>query len=217
MVYVNNLTTFETNAGNTAKGVYAKLNFMAIDSKTYITPEEYLAIERVSERKSEYRAGEMFNMSGGSLAHNLISVNVVASLHSQLKKRQCKVFPGDLRIKISSSGLYTYPDVSVLCGPAVLDDIQNDTLTNPTVIIEVLSPSTEAYDRGEKFEHYRKLESLAEYVLISQEKRHIEVFSRQPDGRWLLNETSQGAARLRSIKCRLSLDDLYDKVELSTR
>lgn len=187
---------------------------MSTTTKTFVTPEEYLALERVSERKSEYRAGEVFDMSGATERHNLVAGNAFASLHTQLRKRPCKAYPGDLRIKIGTVGLYTYPDVSVLCGEAIFDDNQKDTLTNPTVIIEVLSPSTEAYDRGEKFEQYRKLESLAEYVLVSQDKRHIEVFTRQPDGRWLLTETSRGVVRLRSIKCRLSLDDVYDKVEL---
>jgi Uma2 family endonuclease len=187
---------------------------MSTTTKTFVTPEEYLALERVSERKSEYRAGEIFDMSCASEPHILISVNVLASLHHQLRKRPCKVYPGDLRIKVSAAGLYTYPDVSVLCGEAVLDDNQKDTLTNPTVIIEVLSPSTEAYDRGQKFEYYRKLESLAEYVLVSQDKRHIEIFTRQNDGRWLLTETTHGVARLRSIKCRLALNDVYDKVEI---
>lgn len=191
----------------------AKLHNVSTDAKTFLTPEEYLAIERVSERKSEYRAGEIFDMSGATEPHNLISANALTSLHHQLRKRPCKVYPGDLRIKVNAAGLYTYPDVTVLCGEAVFDDNQTDTLTNPTVIIEVLSPSTEAYDRGQKFEYYRKLESLAEYVLVSPDKRHVEVFTRRPEGRWLLTETSSGIARLQSIKCRLALDDIYDKVD----
>jgi Uma2 family endonuclease len=180
---------------------------------TFLTPEEYLATERVAERKSEYRAGEVFAMSGASKKHNLIAGNIFASIHQQLKGRSCEVYIGDMRVKVSSAGLYTYPDISVACGDILFDGDQKDTLKNPTVIIEVLSDSTEAYDRGMKFEHYRKLESLVEYVLVSQDKPHLEVFVRQPDGTWIFSEAKglQAEILLSSINCLLALADIYDK------
>jgi len=182
------------------------------------TPEEYLALEREAEYRSEYFAGEVFAMSGASERHNLIVSNIVAALHTQFRKRPCKVYASDMRVKVSATGLYTYPDVVALCEEAQFDDDQKDTLLNPTVIIEVLSPSTEAYDRGEKFAHYRKLTSLAEYVLISQDKPHVEHYVRQPDNQWLLSEASrlQDTVRLPSISSTLVLAEIYEKVEVGT-
>jgi Uma2 family endonuclease len=189
---------------------------MSAQLKIRLTPEEYLAIERKAEYKSEYYAGEMFAMAGASEPHNLIAGNTFATLHAQLRKRPCKVYPSDMRVKVSPTGLYTYPDVTVVCGKAQFDDEEKDTLLNPTVIIEVLSPSTEGYDRGRKFEHYRKLESLQEYVLIAQDTYHVEHYTRQPDNQWLLSEIEglQGTLHLPSINCDLPLADLYDKVEI---
>jgi Uma2 family endonuclease len=189
---------------------------MSLQPQRRYTPEEYLALERKAEYKSEYFAGEIFAMSGASERHNLIVANVVAALHTQFRNRPCKVYPGDMRVKVNTTGLYTYPDVVALCGEAQFDDEQRDTLLNPTVIVEVLSPSTEAYDRGDKFGHYRKLASLAEYVLISQEKSHIEHYLRQPDNQWLLSEASdlQDVMQLPSIGCVLLLAEVYDKVEI---
>ena len=180
------------------------------------TPEEYLALERKAKDKSEYFAGEIFAMSGASRQHNLIVANVVATLHGQFRNRPCEVYASDMRVKASPTGLYTYPDVVALCGEPQFDDEQKDTLLNPTVIIEVLSSSTEAYDRGDKFGHYRKLASLTEYVLISQEKLHIEHYVRQPDNQWLLSEASspQDTVRLPSINGVLVLAEVYDKVEV---
>jgi len=182
------------------------------------TPQEYLALERKAEHRSEYFAGEIFAMSGASERHNLIALNVAASLHAQFRNRSCKVYASDMRVKVSATGLYTYPDVVALCGEPQFDDEQKDTLLNPTVIIEVLSPSTEAYDRGDKFGHYRKLASLAEYVLISQDKPHVEHYVRQPDNQWLLSEASslQDSVQLPSINCTLVLAEIYEKVELGT-
>ncbi|TMA53915.1 MAG: Uma2 family endonuclease [Deltaproteobacteria bacterium] len=182
------------------------------------TPQEYLALERKAEHRSEYFAGEIFAMSGASERHNLIALNVAASLHAQFRNRSYKVYASDMRVKVSATGLYTYPDVVALCGEPQFDDEQKDTLLNPTVIIEVLSPSTEAYDRGDKFGHYRKLASLAEYVLISQDKPHVEHYVRQPDNQWLLSEASslQDSVQLPSINCTLVLAEIYEKVELGT-
>ncbi|HSB61782.1 MAG TPA: Uma2 family endonuclease, partial [Vicinamibacteria bacterium] len=157
-------------------------------------------------------------MSGASPRHVLIVTNLVRELSSQLKNRPCLVFSTDLRLRVSATGLFTYPDVMVTCGRAAYVDEQQDTLTNPTLIVEVLSDSTEDYDRGRKFEHYRSLASLQEYVLVAQDRVHLEQFQRQPDGRWLLSETRrrEDAVRLSSIDCDLALDEVYGKVDLPT-
>lgn len=179
-------------------------------------PEEYLAFERRSEEKHEYLAGEAFAMTGASREHNLIVTNVVAELRQQMKGRPCQVYPNDMRVKVDASGLYTYPDVAVVCGEARFEDEQVDTLLNPTLIVEVLSDSTEAYDRGEKFEHYRKLPSLAEYLLIAQDRPHVEQYVRQADGHWLLAEWHgrEATARLPSIDAALALVEVYDKLDV---
>lgn len=189
---------------------------MSSQPKTSITPEKYLAIERKAEYKSEYFNGEMFAMAGASERHALIVTNVVAELRGQLRHRPCTVYSTDLRVRVSPTGLYTYPDVIVVCGQAQFADDQKDTLLNPTLIVEVLSESTKDYDRGGKFEHYRTLASLSEYVLIAQDKYHVEHFVRQPDNRWLLSETNrlEDTIHLPSIDCALALTEVYDKVEM---
>jgi len=189
---------------------------MALQPKTLITPEEYLALERKAEHKSEYHNGEIFAMAGASERHNLIVANVIAELRAGLKRRDCKVYPSDMRLKIPSTGLYTYPDVIVVCHKPQFDDEHKDTLLNPTLVVEILSESTEAYDRGKKFEHYRKIESLAEYLLISQDSHKIEYYSRQPENQWLLSEITglQNTVKLATIGCELVLAEVYDKVEI---
>ena len=183
--------------------------------KTELTPEAYLAIERQAAYKSEYFNGEMFAMAGASPHHVLIVTNVASELRWQLKKRPCTVYSTDLRVKVSTTGLYTYPDVTVVCGQPQFDDEHQDTLLNPTLIVEVLSQSTKDYDRGEKFEQYRTLESLREYILIAQNRCHVEQFVRQPDNRWLLSESNQleDIIELSSIGCHLALTEAYDTVE----
>lgn len=189
---------------------------MSLQPKTHLTPEEYLALERKAEYKSEYFAGEMFAMARASERHVLVVTNVVAELRGQLRHRPCTVYSTDLRVRVSPTGLYTYPDVIVVCGQAQFADDQKDTLLNPTLIVEVLSESTKDYDRGGKFEHYRTLASLSEYVLIAQNKYHVEHFVRQPDNRWLLWETNrlEDTIHLPSIECALALIEVYDKVEM---
>jgi len=189
---------------------------MSSQVKTFLTPEEYLALERAADYKSEYFNGEIFAMTGASRKHNLIAVNVVAALHPQLRKRPCEIYTSDMRVKVNATGLYTYLDVTVVCETPLLEDHWKDTLLNPTLLVEILSKSTAGYDRGEKFEHYRKLPSLAEYLLIAQDKHHVEHYARQPDNQWLLSETndSQATIDLPSIVCRLMLADVYDKVEI---
>ena len=189
---------------------------MSLQPKTRFTPEEYLALERKAECKSEYFNGEIFAMSGATPQHVLIVTNVVSELRGQLKSRPCTVYSTDLRLKVSATGLYTYPDVIVVCGEPQFNDDHKDTLLNPTLIVEVLSESTKDYDRGGKFEQYRMLESFIEYVLIAQDKHHVEYFVRQPDNRWLLSETNrlEDNLELTSIGCNLALTEVYDKVEL---
>jgi Uma2 family endonuclease len=188
---------------------------MALPRRTGITPEEYLEQERKAETKSEYYAGQVYVFAGASERHNLIVGNTFAALHAQLRRRPCKAYPSDMRVKVSSAGLYTYPDVVVVCGRAEFEDEENDTLLNPTVIIEVLSKTTEAYDRGRKFEQYRRLPSLADYLLIAQDQAKIEHYTRQSENEWLLSETRgpHDSIQIASIQCTLALDEVYEKVE----
>lgn len=181
-----------------------------------MTPEEYLAFERKADLKNEYFEGEIFAMAGASKEHNIIVGNTFAELHAQLKKRSCQVYSNDMRVKVSPTGLYTYPDLVVVCGKEQFDDKHKDTLLNPTIIIEVLSGSTEAYDRGEKFKQYRQLDSLMEYILIAQNKYLIERYVRQPDNQWLFSETDdlQDIVQLSAINCHLTLHEVYNKVEV---
>jgi Uma2 family endonuclease len=181
---------------------------------TFLTPEEYLEIERAAERKSEYFRGEMFATAGATERHVTIVTNLVAELRQSLKGRPCKVYSTDIRLRVSPSGLYTYPDVMVACGDLQFADDQKDTLLNPVVIVEVLSESTRDYDRGRKFQHYRTLPSLQEYLTIAQDEVHVEHWLR-PEGEWRLREFSDlgQAVRLDSISCTLPLAEIYDKVD----
>ena len=183
--------------------------------KPFLSAKDYLASERASKTKHEYYAGQVYAMAGTSERHNTLAGNTFASLHSQLRRRPCNIYPSDMRVKVSPMGLYTYPDISVVCGAAQFEDSRRDTLLNPTVLVEVLSPSTENYDRGQKFQRYRALSSLAEYVLIAQDAMHVEHYARQPDGRWLLTEADgpESAIHLASIACDLALADVYEKVD----
>lgn len=185
--------------------------------KTKMTVEEYLAMERASEEKHEFLDGEIYLMSGGTGNHSFISTNINASLHAQLRKSPCRTTTSDLRVQVSDTGLYTYPDISVVCDPIFWTDNHRDTLLNPTLIIEVLSPSTERYDRGKKFQHYRALESLKEYVLVAQDQARIERYLRQPNGEWLFADAAglETSLELQSIGCTLALADVYDKIDFS--
>jgi Uma2 family endonuclease len=182
--------------------------------KTRISPEEYLALEREAEYKSEYLAGEIFAMTGASREHNLITTNIVGELRQQLKGKPCEVYPSDMRVKVSATGLYTYPDVVVVCDEPRFEDDYVDTLLNPALIVEVLSSSTESYDRGKKFGYYRTVESLAEYLLVAQDEYKIEQYVRQPDGRWLLSDihSLDGIVKLISVPCALALKEVYERV-----
>ena len=189
---------------------------MSTQAKVLLTPEQYLEIERQAESKSEYWRGAMFAMAGVSREHNLIVGNLLASLHSQLRRRPCEVYPSEMRVFIPATGLYTYPDVVALCGDPRVTDDRMDTLLNPAFLAEVLSPSTEAYDRGRKFEHYRTIESLQEYLLVAQDRIHVDLYTRQPDGTWSLREGArpEDTLSLLSIGCQISLADVYEKLDL---
>jgi len=188
---------------------------MAAVLKPHVTAADYLAAERAGKTKHEYVAGQVYAMAGASERHNLVAGNTFASLHAQLRRRSCNVYPSDMRVKTRAMGLYTYPDLSVVCGTPQFEDERRDTLLNPTVIVEVLSPTTENYDRGRKFQHYRTMPSLVEYVLIAQDALHVEHYARQADGRWLLAEADgpDGVIQLAAIGCELALADVYEKVE----
>jgi Uma2 family endonuclease len=187
---------------------------MSSQSKTLLTTQEYLAFEREAEYKNDYYKGEVFAFAGASLRHSRIAANILANIYEQLRHGHCSAFSSDLRITIPQTPHYTYADVVIVCGEPQLEDNFKDNLLNPTVIVEVLSPATESYDRGKKFESYQRIASLMEYVLVSQDIPRVEQFLRQANGRWLYAETSMdGTVDLTSIHCKLPLSDIYDKVE----
>lgn len=187
---------------------------MSTVPKHFITAEEYLQRESKAEYRSEYFRGEMFAMAGASANHNLVVSNCVQTLGQQLKKKPCRVYPSDLKLRIEATGLYTYPDLSVVCGDPQLETNGGDVLLNPVVLIEVLSESTEAYDRGKKFEHYRTIPSLMHYILIAQDRHSIDCFSRKSDGSWVLTSCQglDGKIELEAIDAELTAADVYDKV-----
>jgi Uma2 family endonuclease len=189
---------------------------MSTLAKTLYTPEEYVAIERAAETKSEYWRGQMYAMAGARENHNLITAHAIRHLDAQLESTPCRVYPSDMRVLVSDD-YYTYPDVSVVCGKPIFSDGTKDMLLNPVLIIEVLSPSTEAYDRSKKFESYRGIASLREYLMIAQDRIHAELYTRQADGKWMLADASrlEDELELTSCGCRLKLADLYAKVDLS--
>jgi Uma2 family endonuclease len=179
-----------------------------------LNPEEYLKIERAAEIRSEYYDGVMYAMAGGSYPHSVINVNLVRELSSALRKRGCFVVSSDARLRVSSGRVYTYPDIMAGYDPPRFADDQKDTLLNPALVIEVLSPSTEAHDRGYKFAQYRQLESLREYVLVSQREPRVERFERQADGRWVLSEHVglDAICRFESVDCEIPLTDIYENI-----
>ncbi len=182
-------------------------------TKIRFTPQEYLALERKSETRNEYYNGEIFAMAGASREHNLIAGNLFRDIGNQLEDRPCETYMNDMRVWIEATGLYTYPDVVVVCGEPRFQDREVDTLLNPTVIVEVLSPSTEAYDRGDKFRHYRRIDSLHEFVLISQDRMMVERYTRQGKD-WVLSDMTDPdqVLKLESIGCRIPLGRIYAKI-----
>jgi Uma2 family endonuclease len=190
------------------------LDPMTASPDVRLTPEEYLRIERDAEWKSDYIDGEMFAMSGASPRHVLITGNLTRELGNELRGGPCGVYPADLRVATDRRRHYTYPDIVVACDPLHFLDDRKDTITNPTLIVEVLSESTEKYDRGAKSERYRAVATLAEYLLVAQDRIHIELYTRQPDGGWVLREWNDPAAEidLTSLQCRLKVAEIYAKV-----
>ena len=189
---------------------------MTSQPKTYLTPEEYLAMERQNDYKSEYIDGEVFAMTGARRRHNLITFNIAGALSPQLRGRPCEAYVSEMRVRIPKRG-YMYPDAVIVCGEPQLEDDYFDTLLNPTVLIEVLSESTEQYDRGKKFSLYRTIDSLAEYILIAQDECKVEQYTKQPDGRWMLSDhrSLEDVVELASVQCPLALREVYEKVNLT--
>ena len=192
---------------------------MSTQPKSLLTPEQYLENERKAEYKSEYLNGEMFAMSGASRPHNLLVSNLAGILYGRPPDRGCELYVADMRVCVTPTGLYTYPDIVTVCGkPQLLDD-HFDTLLNPTFLVEVLSPSTEAYDRGRKFEHYQSLESLSQYLLVAQDRMRADLFTRQPESKWILSTASrpEETIELESVGWRIPVVDLYRQVEFTVQ
>ena len=185
-------------------------------SADLLSPAEYLVRERVAEHRGEYLNGVIVAMAGVTFAHDIISGNLQRHLGNQLADRPCYVFSSDMKVRIQRANIFRYPDVSAVCGPVLFHDDVQDAYENPALIVEVLSPSTERYDRTDKFALYRFLETLTEYLLIAQDRCHAELFRCQPGGQW--TEQTYTAAEdfiiLESIGCTLRLGHLYEKVPL---
>ena len=188
---------------------------MLAREQKYYTPEEYLALEEAAEYRSEYYQGEIFAMSGSSANHNRIARNLVIALESAFENKPCESFINDMRLLVKKNGLYTYPNVMVVCGQIKFVEGRTDTVTNPVVVIEILSESTQDYDRGSKFMLYRGLETLQEYILIDQTKIYVEQFRRLEDGRWILDNLDQtdDLLRIESIDFKISLQQIYRNVD----
>jgi Uma2 family endonuclease len=189
-----------------------------LEHPPYYTVAEYLRIERDAIDKHEYRDGEIIAMSGGTIAHSLITANITRELGNLLKGSPCRVYDSNLRVRIKRRQLYSYPDVSVICERPEIDpdDPSGETITNPRVVIEVLSPSTERYNRTKKFDRYRELDSFREYVLVSQDVARLETFYRQSDGTWALDVANglDASIKLRAIEVSLPVAEIYAGVEL---
>lgn len=187
---------------------------MTAQPQPRITPEEYLAFERGSDTRHEYYAGVIVAMAGGTARHNRIAGSTYVSMYNQLRGRNCNIYPSDMRVKAISTNIYSYPDVTVTCGDEQFEDSREDSLLNPVVIIEVLSPSTEKFDRGKKFQSYRTIPSLREYILIAQDDYHIERFVRYGENTWLLSEATGKDAyiEISAIQCVLRLEEIYERV-----
>lgn len=192
---------------------------MSTQPHTLLTPQEYLEIERKAEFRSEYHAGEMFAMAGAREAHNLINGNAARELGSQLRRTAARVYSNEMRVQVPAADLYVYPDIVVVCDQPRFADEEFDTLLNPVLLGEVLSPSTEVYDRTDKFEMIQSIPSLQEYLLLRADRMHADLFTRRSDGKWLLTPGSRAedVIEFSSIPCGLVLKDLYEKVEFGIK
>jgi Uma2 family endonuclease len=190
---------------------------MSMASDRLLSPQEYLELERKADFRSEYYRGEMFAMAWATWEHTLIKDNLAREAGSQLKNGPCRVLTSDMRVRVDATGLYTYPDIVVVCEKPRFEDKVADTLLNPRVIIEVLSDSTEKYDRGTKFGHYRQVPSILEYVLVAQDRPLVERYVRQPDGSWVLtafDDIGQSCAFV-GIPVKVAMADIYRGVEFA--
>jgi Uma2 family endonuclease len=187
---------------------------MSAQPHSFLTANDYLVWERQQETRHEYLEGHVFAMTGASRAHNMLCANILASLHGQLRGKPCEIYVNDMRVKVSETGMYTYPDLVAACGEPQFEDQAVDTLLNPVLIIEVLSDSTERYDRGAKFTHYRSVDSLKEYLLVSQNECRVEHYVRQPGNQWLLSEYEQieDHIELNSLGSHLTLTEIYERI-----
>jgi Uma2 family endonuclease len=187
------------------------------DEKIYMTPEAYLDFDRISEIKYEYFEGKIVAMTGAKKNHNLINANLTADLVARFRAEgsTCRVFSNDMRVKIGNKTGFAYPDIAIACGNLEFEDDELDILNNPIVIIEILSESTEAYDRGDKFAYYRAVPTLLEYILVSQNKCRIEQFVRKEGRMWsmLYYEDMGQVVKIESIDCEVPLSDIYKWVE----
>ena len=188
---------------------------MTVPLKTDLTPEEYLEQERKAEYRSEYFNGQLLAKTGSSADHCTIVGNIAVGIGQQFKKRTCEIFANMMRLKVIKTSSYFYPDVVAVCGKPQFEDNEQDVLLNPIVIVEVLSPSTEGYDRGTKFEHYRTIDSLSDYLLVAQDKIHVEHYVRQSDRSWLFSEfkSAEEKIQMASIGGELLVAEIYEKVE----
>lgn len=178
--------------------------------KITLTYADYLQQERSSDAKHEFVNGEIYAMAGGTIEHGRLATNVAGVLFAQLRGRPCAAYSSDVRVRVLATGLTTYPDLSVVCGRLERDPENENTVVNPVVLVEVLSESTEGYDRGEKFAHYRRIPSMKEYVLVSQSSPRIEVFRRNENGSWTLHIAEAGeSVKLASIDCELAVDEIF--------
>ena len=187
---------------------------MSAQPQCFLRPQDYLDWERQQETRHEFLDGHVFAMTGASRAHNVLCLNIASSLHQQLRGKPCEIYANDMRVKVSETGMYTYPDIVAVCGEPRFEDAAVDTLLNPVLIIEVLSESTERYDRGAKFTHYRSLVTLREYLLMSQTEYRVEHYARQPGNHWLLTEYQDLDDRidLASLDVHLHLAEVYERL-----
>ena len=190
---------------------------MASIPVTKVTEEEYLRLDRAAEVRSEFLNGEMWAMSGASMRHSRIATNLTAELHASLRGGKCQVFSSDLRVRVALRRMYAYPDATVVCGKPLLADDRQDILLNPTAIFEVLSPSTESYDRGAKFRNYLTIETLKDYLLLDQSAMHVEQYTRAADGAWTFRayDKPEDQLKIDSIGASISLARVYDGVEFA--
>jgi Uma2 family endonuclease len=190
---------------------------MSAIPKAKLSPAEYLEMERASDTKHEYLDGEIFAMAGAKFNHTRITSSLNALVWHQLRGGPCETVSGDMRVFVPKTGLYTYPDIVVVCEKPVFQDKVFDTLLNPVLLIEVLSDSTEGYDRGKKFQHYRSIESLKEYVLVSADEARIEKFVKQGDGFWVLSEAIglESTVKFESVDLGLALADVYERIDFT--